>query len=65
MSGLLIVMASMALAGTALQGEPPETEVPGAAIADIAADEPLQPLPTSLEVTLLAGVWLPRLVGNV
>ena len=65
MSGLLIVMASMALAGTALQGEPPETDVPGAAIADIAADEPLQPLPTSLEVTLLAGVWLPRLVGNV
>ena len=57
MSGLLIVVASTVLAGGALQGEPPP---------DATAPLSLSAAPaTSLEVTLLAGVWLPRLVGEV
>ena len=54
MSGLLNVVAPVALAGAALQGEPP---VPPPSL-------PATPS-ASLEVTLLGGVWLPRLVGEV
>ena len=54
MSVLLNVVASVTLAGATLQGEPP---MPPPSL-------PANPA-TSLEVTLLAGVWLPRLVGEV
>ncbi len=54
MSGLLIVLASTALAGAALQGEPP---VGPLSLSGAPA--------TSLEVTLLVGVWAPRMVGEV
>ncbi len=75
MSGLLIVMATTALAAPALQdGQQPAAE-PDPALRDVGAgDEPAgsdqPPLPQqpmrqqSLEVSLLAGAWLPRLVGT-
>ncbi len=58
MSGLLIVLVAMALAAPALQdGQEPA----------VATEAPLPGQPMrlqSLEVTLLPGVWLPRLVGK-
>ena len=70
MSGLLIAIAAAALAGSGQVDEPagrPDTQVSGAASG---AGKPPLPLlaavaaPT-LEVSFLAGVWLPRMVGNV
>ena len=58
MSGLLIVLATTALAAPALQDD----QEPA-----LAAQQPLPEQPMrqhSLEVTLLPGVWLPRLVGK-
>lgn len=75
MSGLLIVLATTALAAPALQDGRQVAAEPDPALRDMAAgEEPAgaaqPPLPGqpfrqhSLEVTLLTGVWLPRMVGT-
>jgi hypothetical protein len=75
MSGLLIAIATAALTGSGQVDEPagapvpdaePDTQVSG---ADSGADRPqaadLAGGQSSLEVSFLAGVWLPRMVGKV
>jgi len=67
MSGLLITITTVALAGSAQVDGPAGV---GADEQGSAAGEPPLPLldavvASTLEVSLLAGVWLPRMVGSV
>ena len=78
MSGLLIAIAAAALAGSGQVDEPAggagvEAPAAGAQTPATGADKPPLPqapdlsagAPASLEVSFLAGVWLPRMVGKV
>ena len=62
MSGLLIVLVTMALAAPALQDDQELAVEPAGSAQPPLSGQPMRQ--QSLEVTLLPGVWLPRLVGK-